>query len=155
MSWKEIHTASGTYIEVDAAKEQKLEEAKKDLPIIQKEAASGLKPFELIKFQPVLSAGRFEAEFAVKGDDVIFHIWPHGYHEAERDKRHPPRFPKGFADLLVKTMGSAFDPMRIEIHEDRDIGAWFVKAIGYGSSTFYRELSIKAVTSLHKAMGGD
>ena len=121
--WKEINTANGKEITIDAAKEKLFNEVRKDLPLIQKEASAGVKSFEPLKFQPVVSSGRFEAEFAAKGGDIIFHIWPHGYHEAERQGKYLPKFPKDFSDLLVKTMGSSFDPMRVEIHEDRDIGA--------------------------------
>lgn len=154
--WTVFHTPSRTKLEADEEKTKQYEEAKKDsLPAIQKEAEEGVKPFEPIRFQPVHSVGFFEAEFGMRKKDIIFHFWPDGYHQAERDKRVLPRFPKGFGELLLKVMSDAFDPMRIEVYEDKDVGAWFVKALGFADSTFARELAIKAVTSVHKALGGE
>lgn len=153
-TWREIHTETRQEIDVTREKAKSLEDEKLGLPKLQKEADQGLKPIQPIRFQPINGTDYFEAEFGVRGNDIIFHFWPWKYHETERNGRPVPRFHKGFASILVSTMGTVFDPMRVEIYEDRDVGAWFVKAIGYGTNTFHRDLSIKAVTELYKALGG-
>jgi hypothetical protein len=155
MTWTAFHTATRTNLDLNEDKEAQYDADKKEsLPILEKEAKQGMKGFKPIKFQPVHSIGIFEAEFGVKNQDLIFHFWPDGYHQAERDKRVTPRFPKNIGSILLENMSKVFDPMRIEVYEDRDVGAWFVKANGFGDSTFHRELAIKAVTAVHKAMGG-
>lgn len=121
------------------------------LPLAEKEAASGAKAVEPIKFQPVMSPGNYEAEFAVKGEDVIFHFWPHGYHDAEKNGTVLPRFKRGFQNFLVSAMAKAFDPRRLQIEEDKDMGAIFVKAIGFAHNEFYRKLAIEACELLHKS----
>jgi hypothetical protein len=155
MTWKEIHTQTRQEMDVSREKARSLEEEKKGLPKLQQEADQGVKSIEPMRFQPVNGTDHFESEFGIKGDDIIFHFWPWKYHENERNNRPVPRFPKKFPSTLVATMGRVFDPMRIEIFEDRDVGAWFVKAVGYGSTTFHRDLSLKAITELYKALGGE
>lgn len=155
MTWmrqdSETHEVSG----VDREKEAIYEKAKAEgLPIVTKESESGVKPFETMKFQPVRSPGIYEAEFGVKGKDLIFHFWPDGYHKAERDEKRVPEFKKNFFSMLSKAMGGIFGTNRILIKDDGDVGAFFVQAHGWGESDNHRELAIKACEEFHKDMGG-
>lgn len=123
------------------------------LPIAQKEAAQGNKGFGPIDFQPVKSPGNYEAEFALKGEDIIFHFWPWGYHDAQDKNRALPRFRKDFSSLLSVSMEKAFgNPNRLQIEEDRDMGAFFVKAIGFAINPFHRNLCIEACENLHQRL---
>ena len=120
------------------------------LPLAQKEAAAGAKPIQPIDFQPVKSPGNYEAEFAVKDDDVIFHFWPWGYHDAERRGTALPRFSKDFIEKLSASMAKTFGQHRLQVSEDQDMGAFFVKAVGYGTNQFHRKLCIEACENLHQ-----
>jgi hypothetical protein len=140
---------------VDAQKANEYDQAKAEgLPVVTKEAEGGIKPLDPVKFQPVRSPGIFEAEFGVKGKDLIFHFWPDGYHKADRNSLAPPAFKKDFLQRLTKTMVDTFTKERVLIEEDRDMGAFFVKAHGWGENDSYREISIKVCEIFHKAMGG-
>lgn len=153
MPWteKDPKSSNGTHSPSDE-RAQLLSKTKEEfLPIAVKEASAGDKGIDQVDFQPVKSPGTYEAEFAVKGDDVIFHFWPWGYHDAERRGETTPRFKRGFQDSLMKAMSQAFDPKRVEISEDKDMGAIFVKASGFGSNQFFRKLSIEACELLHKS----
>lgn len=164
MNWTEQQAGSRKATEVSEAKAKLFEEVKKDLPVVQKEADGGVRPFKPVQLQPVKGVHTFEGEFGIKDEDVIFHFWPWGYHDAERNGERPPMFAHypdarlysegAFKELLQKTVGAVF-MNRTEISFDADIGAWFVKAIGYANSQFHRQLSIDACESLHKAMGGE
>lgn len=154
MSWLEKNTETNQVSEADAERAQLLNEVKKGtLPTIRKEEKEGFKPFEQLAFQPVKSPGIYEAEFGVKGEDLIFHFWPYGYHVADVQGKSTPRFPKGFLPKLSKVMKDTF-MQRVEISEDLDVGAIFVKANGWGEKQFHRELAIKACEAIHKAMDG-
>ena len=61
----------------------------------------------------------------------------------------------GYCHRLMKQLdreGVAYTT--VDIEHDPDVGAWFVKAKGWGENQFSRELSIKACEQLHKALGG-
>lgn len=143
------------------AKAKEYDEAKKSLPVVQKEADAGVRPFSTVEFQPIKGVNTFEAEFGVKGDDVIFHFWPWGYHDVERSNenvanaRRLPIFEKGFEDKLKKVLAKTFGESRCDVSFDSDMGAWFVKARGAGLNQFNRELCIEAATNLHSEMGGE
>lgn len=124
------------------------------LPIVSKEADIGAPPFEPIKFSPVIGTDIFEGEFAVKNEDVIFHFWPHGYHAADAAGRTTPSFKKGFPETLKVVFEKEFGKGRIEIQDDRDMGALFVRATGWAANQFHREISVKALRELFVAMGG-
>lgn len=153
MPWteKDPKSANGTHSATNE-RAQLLSKTKEEfLPIAAKEASSGDKGIQTVEFQPVKSPGTYEAEFAVKGEDVIFHFWPWGYHDAERRGETLPRFKKGFQASLAKAMSEAFDSKRVEIQDDPDMGAIFVKASGFGTNQFFRKLSIDACERLHKS----
>lgn len=156
MSWTEREVATGKEVDVTADKARMLDEVRKSsLPIVQKESESGVRPFETVKLQPVKGIGTFEAEFGLKGDDVIFHFWPYGYHDADRNEGMAlPQFPKNFMKILNDAMAKVFNIDRVELALDADVGAWFVKAKGYAQNQFHRNLCIEAVTVLHRALGG-
>jgi hypothetical protein len=155
MSWL-AKNASNMPLEMTAQKEQEYDKAKAEgLPVVEKEAEGGVKPFDSVKFQPVRSPGIFEAEFGVKGKDLIFHFWPDGYHKSDRNEHTTPAFKRDFLQHLTKVMGDVFNKERILIEEDRDMGAFFIKAHGWGESDSFRELSIKACEKFHSAMGGE
>lgn len=107
------------------------------------------KVIEPVHFQPVKSPGNYEAEFAIKDGDVIFHFWPYGFHEAQVREQTPPRFKRGFHQFLVSAMASAFDSRRLEFEDDKDMGAIFVRAKGFADNQFYRQLAIQACEKLH------
>lgn len=130
--------------------------ARKELvPVIQKEEQGGAKPIDLIEFQPVRSKGIFESEFASKGEDLIFHFWPWGYHEADRSNRPTPTFHKYFETSLKTEFCKVFGDHRVVMSLDSDVGAWFVKAIGWGQHEFARKNAIEACTNLHRSLGGE
>lgn len=155
MSWTEREQNESAK-SASAERQDQLNAAKAEvLPIAQKEAASGKKGFEPIDFQPVKSPGNYEAEFAVKGEDIIFHFWPWGYHDAQDKSRALPRFRKEFSSFLAVSMEKAFgNPKRLQIEEDRDMGAYFVKATGFAINPFHRNLCIEACEDLHKRLEG-
>lgn len=154
MSWTEQEHKSRTVVHVSQGRESELENEKKaSLSAIQRESEE-TKPFDPMRFQPVKSPDIYEAEFVSKGADVIFHFWPWNYHHAERDGKPAPKFKPGFEQALRKSMSDVFQEHRLEVIHDLDIGAWFVKAKGWGENQFARELSIKACEALHKALGG-
>ena len=154
MGWTEQETATRTSTMVDAEKAKLLDKVRGEvLPVVQKEA-DGVRPFDTIELQPVKGPNAFEAEFGLKGDDVLFHFWPWGYHDADRKGVQPPRFRKDFESLLKGVMGEVFGIGRVELSFDDDMGAWFVLAKGFALNQFHRELCIKAAESLFKAMGG-
>lgn len=156
MHWKELDTKSRTNIPVDEAKARILDEAKKELPVVQREADGGVRPFETVQYQPIQGVGIFEAEFGVKKEDVIFHFWPWGYHASERaGESRRPTFRKGFDQELKKAVEGEFRNHRAEVFEDPDVGAWFVRVIGGANFQFHRQMCINAVTSLYKALGGE
>lgn len=129
-----------------------LDSLKKELsPIVVKEADSGVKGFDQLDFQPVMSPSNYEAEFASKGDDLIFHIWPWKFHEADRAGKIRPRFKKNFDTLLTAAFGKVFFS-KWEFSFDEDMGSFFVKAHGFGSGQFARENAIEALECLHSAM---
>lgn len=129
-----------------------LDTLKKELsPIVVKEADSGVKGFDQIDFQPVMSPSNYEAEFASKEDDLIFHIWPWKFHEADRAGKIRPRFVKHFDRLLDKAFSKVFFS-KWEYSFDEDMGSFFVKARGFGSGQFARENAIEALETLHSVM---
>lgn len=141
-------------VDVTPEMEQLFREVKKkEVPLMQREAESGTKPFEPLKFQPVRSP-KYEAEFALKGDDVIFHFWPPGYHQAEAAGQRTPNFQKGFEGLLRGCLKDTFGT-RFDLENDDDLGAFSAKAKGFGLNQFHRELAIKLCEKLHYALGGD
>lgn len=156
MEWTEQQTKTKESMQVDEARARLLSEVRQtSLPVVQKEADGGVRPFESVDFQPIKGVHTFEAEFGVKGDDVIYHVWPWGYHEADRkDGERLPVFKKDFEQVLSQSMAKAFGQGRCDITFDGDIGAWFVKANGFGTNQFYRDVCIEAAQVLHKAMGG-
>ena len=156
MSWVEQELKNRKPLDVSPKRAETLNEVKKQVhPIIVKEAAQGDKPFEALKFQPVKSPGLFEAEFAKKDSNLIFHFWPWGLHEADRTGQPRPPFSSNFRNELKKTMDETFNARFVHIAEDRDMGAIFVQITGGGAKQFWHDLGVKAVTSLHHKLGGE
>lgn len=155
MNWTAQETKTRTNIELSSEKAQELDKAKQEgLPVIQKES-EGTKPFEPIKFQPVRSPGIYEAEFGVKGKDLIFHFWPYGYHQAEKEGIRTPNFHRHFAEELPQAMKVSFNLAQVETKRDEDMGAIFVKVNGAGENQFFHELAVKVCEELHRLLGGD
>lgn len=163
MEWTERETQTRQQLDVSEARARILNEEKRvSLPVFQKES-DGAKPFEKVDFQPIKGVGTFEAEFGVKGEDVLYHFWPWGHHEVERKNgvnedgpfaQRLPRFPSDFEKTLSHAMAAAFGQGRCDVKWDPDMNAWFVRANGYGTNQFHRDLCIQAAQILHKAMGG-
>lgn len=118
-------------------------------PLVAKEAQQD-KGIEPIEFQPVKSPGNYEAEFAKKDDDILFHFWPYGFHDAQDKEKTPPRFKNGFETFLTQVMSETYGPKRVQLEKDLDMGAIFVRAMGAGSNQFFREVAIKACELLHQ-----
>lgn len=155
-TWLEKNQTTQQITNADEKRAQDLEGEKGvSLPVIAKESERGTTLFNEIKFQPVIGTGIFEGEFAVKGNDVIFHFWPHGYHVADSSNRPVPAFKPGFKEALKSAAEKAFGKNRIEMKDDRDIGALFLRAIGWADSQFHRQVSITMCESLFKALGGE
>lgn len=120
--------------------------------VLEKEVKTRAPIFEPLNFQPVISPDIYEAEFAVKNEDIIFHFWPFGYKLAEESKHRLPKFSKIFLKNIETIMIAAFGPHRLEMAEE--LGGVFVRAIGWGSNQFARDIAIKTCESLHKINGG-
>lgn len=120
-------------------------------PFAEKEANAGVKGFDPIDFQEVLSPENYEAEFASKENDIIFHIWPWKLHEADKNGKVRPRFKKDFVQHLNFAFGRVFFN-RWSFEFDEDMGSYFVKATGFGTSQFARELALNAMEALYEEM---
>lgn len=154
MTWTERNLETRTDSTAPAEKAKVLDKEKeKSFPTMMKEA-NEIRPFDPINLQPVISPGIYEAEFGVKGKDVLFHFWPYGYHTAERRSTASPRFEKNFRSKLKEAMDHSFEAHRVEIIDDADVGALCVIAKNWGDSLFARELCVKACEKLHQLMGG-
>lgn len=156
MSWTEKKSEDNVIQQTVSQRTAELAQARDEvLPLATAEIAAGDKSIDPIDFQPVRSPGNYDAEFALKGDDLIFHFWPSGFHEAQRNNHTPPRFKRGFTFHLVRVMSDTFGAKRIEIEPDEDMGAVFVKALGQSSNQFYRKLAIEACEKLHKNLDSE
>lgn len=156
MAWVEQELRDRKKLPVTPERERLLNEVKKgSLPTIVQEAASGDKRIEPIHFQPVRSPGHFEAEFAKRDGDVIFHFWPWGLHAAERDGRPRPPFTKDFRIQMLGALCEFYDSKLVAVEEDRDMGAFFAKVRGAGTKQFWFDLAVKMMTNLHNRLGGD
>ena len=155
MNWTEKDVQTDRVEVADTARSKLLDMVRKEaLPTIQREASNGAPEFNPLEFQPVRSPGIYDGEFGSKGDDLIFHFWPYGYNQAASAKQRTPNFKPGFQKMLKFVMGETFGDKRVEIQEDKDVGALFVKALNWGQHQFRRELAIKACEALHGRMGG-
>jgi hypothetical protein len=125
------------------------------VPVLEKEAGRGEIPFAPVKLQPVKSPGIYEAEFGVKDGDLIFHFWPYGYGAAKRGGLAAPRFKGNFEKILKDVMERNFGEKRIKGEYVQEEGSWYVRAIGWGNSQFWYDLSVKACEQLHFALGGE
>ncbi len=154
--WREQQTSTRQDLDMSYDRVQELSKARDEvLPVITQESESGAKPFKRLVFQPVKSPGNYEAEFVVKNDDLVFHFWPSGFHEAERGGLALPRFNKDFETKLQQAMATSFDKPRLDISFDKEMGAWFVLAKSYGTSLFHRNLAISACEKLHNLLVAD
>lgn len=154
MSWIERDIKTNKDAVANSERAQVLDkERATSLPTIVKEA-SEIRPFEPVRPQPVISPGIFEGEFLIKKNDIVFHFWPYGYHEADRKSLAAPKFHKKFPAVLASVMRDTFGESRVSLSEDADVGAWFVRAMGWGDNVFARELCVKACGRLHKDLGG-
>lgn len=154
MSWVEQEPKNRVKIAVTSERTALLDKVKAEaLPKVQHEASTGDKFVKPVQFQPVHSPGIFEAEFALRDGDVIFHFWPWGLHEAERNGQPRPAFKDGFSAALRNVLATHF-PL-FELTEDRDMGAWFVKIPALGKKQFWHKLSVSMVTDLHFQLGGE
>lgn len=127
-------------------------EKESGIPIITKEPSS--RPFDQVRPQPVIGDKTFEGEFFVKGKDVIFHFWPFGYHKADDLNKIPPRFNKKIESVLKSCFEKNIIRYKVEISEDRDMGAWFVKIVNGSENLFYYDNAIAVCESIHEALGG-
>lgn len=156
MSWVEQELKNRKKLVVSPERAETLNGAKKEVhPIIVKEASQGDKPVEPLRFQPVKSPGLFEAEFAKRGADLIFHFWPWGLHEADRTGQPRPPFSATFRSVMPAVLYKHFGTRFVHITEDRDMGSFFVKVDGYGAKQFFHDLAVKAVTEIHHKLGGE
>jgi hypothetical protein len=156
MSWIEKQVDTDKQSEVTGQRAIELDQAREEsLPRLKKEADKGQAPFIPVRFQPVRSPGIYEAEFAPKDENVVFHFWPYGYRKAERAGLAAPRFKKDFEPILTKAMQDTFGEKRIQVEYVKAMGAFFVEAKGWGEHQFMRDLCIKACEAVHTRMGGE
>jgi hypothetical protein len=153
-TWQEQETNSRKPIPVTAEKAADLDKAKEEgLPTVIKQAAKGELPVQPVQLQPVRSPGIYEGEFGVKDDDLIFHFWPYGYHDADRKGLATPRFKKDFESTL-KAVAARELRNRAVVEHDQDVGAYFVRGTGWGTSQFHHDIAVKFCQALHTALGG-
>lgn len=151
MTWIRRDNATGVISQAEAEKAQRYEEDKNAaLPTIRKESESTM-PFEPVRFQPVKST-EYEAEFGVKGDDVLFHFWPPGYHQADAIGQRTPTFRKDFEDKLGFCLSK--EVPRHQLKLDEDVGAVFVICPGLALNLSHRQLCIRVCEKLHYELGG-
>jgi hypothetical protein len=156
MSWVEQELQSRKQLALSPERISVLDQAKGEgFPVITKETSFGNKQVEPIQFREIRSPGHFEAEFAKRSGDIIFHFWPWGLHAADSAGVPRPAFPKGFKDELQKAMTDVFGGEGLDVEDDRDMGAYFVKVAGFGGKQFWSDLAIRAATALHKSLGGE
>lgn len=156
MSWIEKQVDTDKHSEVTGRRAVELDQVREEnLPRLRKEADKGQAPFIPVRFQPVRSPGIYEAEFAAKDEDVVFHFWPYGYRKAERAGLAAPRFKKEFEATLTKVMQETFGEARTHVEYVKTMGAFFVQANGWGEHQFMRDLCIKACEVVHSRMGGE
>ena len=154
--WTEQDMETRKVSKADAERASLLDLVKKEnLPTIKKEAESGGPGFKPIDFQPIRSPGIYEAEFAVKEKDIIFHFFPHGYARAAHQNLATPPFKPGFLKVVKEQLALVFDAHRVDIQEDKDLGGISAKARGWGDSSYARDLCIKVCEAIHKKMGGE
>jgi hypothetical protein len=138
-----------------AAREKELEKSKEEgLPIVRRQVAKGELPIKQVKLQPVRSPGLYEGEFGQKDGDIIFHFWPYGYNEAQRQRLASPHFRPNFEKVLTDVMAGEFGGHRVVITNDADVGAYSVIAKDWAAQQFHFEISVRACEKLHKALGG-
>lgn len=156
MYWKEQLSGLKDKISIVDDKRAKELDTEKETSIPAIESEPSYKTFDPIRPQPIISPKIYEAEFLVKGNDVIFHFWPHGYHEADDLNKILPRFPKMFQSILKESMSEviANNSVSLAIEEDKDMGAWFIKANNLAINPMYKDLCIKVCEMIHKKMGG-
>lgn len=164
MNWIEQEHASRRHLQVTEERALELDKTKQEsYPVIAGEVGRGIKPLKEVRFQPVQSPGIFEAEFAQRDSttddgkisrDVIFHFWPWGLHAADKREEIRPSFRRGFKEALQKVMTSEYQGL-VQIEDDRDMGAFFVRIRGAGGQQFWHQLAVKAVTTLHLSLGGE
>lgn len=124
------------------------------LPVVSKEVEAGAPAFQPMKFNPVVGTNVFEGEFATKGNDIILHFWPYGYHAADAAGRPTPAFHRDFRETLKSTFEKEFGKGRVVIKDDRDMGALFVQILGWASNQFHRDVTVKALKTFFTNMGG-
>jgi hypothetical protein len=163
MNWIEqkseiLKARTGAGLPVDSRRANELAEGREIChgQVLREKGQEGTrkKGFEKLSFQPVVSKGFYEAEFAVRGEDVIFHIWPYGYRKALDDRTPLPKFPKAFQNAMLKAFGEVFGSHRLFVDFDRDMGSFFVRADNFKAHPHHHELSVQACRKLHKALGG-
>jgi hypothetical protein len=157
MSWteKDMQTQEVSTATVERAKVLQDAVSGKHAQVLKGEVSNGTRPYKPISLQPVRAPGIYEGEFGVKEEDLIFHFWPWNYHQMDSEGRPTPRFHQQFIPTLNKVMGDVFGANRIEVSEDRDLGAVFAKARNWASNQFHRELCVKVCQELYTRMGGE
>lgn len=156
MPWQARDTDTQQRLDVSQSAAAEFDKAKSDVHhLIAKEADLGVKHFKQLKFQPVIGNGVFEAEFAEKDDDIIFHFWPYNYRLKQKEgKPQLPKFPANAETLLKRALTTSFAENRIELTFDTDMGSYFVKALGYAKSLNPRHLAIEACKKFYQLSGG-
>lgn len=168
MNWLEKDSSSQAVGAVSASRSKTLDKVRDEsLPVVAKQVSRGELPLDPVRLQPVKSPGIYEGEFGQKDfleelgggktqlrKDIVFHFWPYGYGEALRANLAKPKLVDDFPHKLRAIMGREFGEARVEVSYDKDMGSWFVRAIGWGSNQFWFDNSVKACETLHKALGG-
>lgn len=135
-------------------------ESSEGIPKIMKEWETvdkglGGKPIDPIHFQEVLGPKIFEGEYGVRGEDIIFHLWPYGYHQAMDDNKFPPKFHKNFKGQLVVSVAKVFPTNKVELENHiQRMGSLYVCIYGGASGMFHDQKCIEFCEDLYKELGG-
>jgi hypothetical protein len=159
MSWAELDHKTRDSLPMTGEREALLNEVRKEVrPLIVHEVDQGDKGIEPVEFKEVKSPGLFEAQFGKKYNDVVMHFWPWGFHLAEKRGEPRPAFRAGMRaalELAIFDVYGRSDFVKLSEDEwDREMGAITVLLLGQGAKQFWYELAVKAMKTLHRALGG-
>jgi len=159
MAWAELDLQTRQDLPMSAEREALLNEVRNSVrPVITREVDRGDKGIEPVQFKEVRSPGLFEAQFARKQNDVVFHFWPWGFALAEKRGEPRPAFQPGMRvqirEAFVDIYGDSEFLSVTEDDWDREMGSITAIVRGQGAKQFWYDLAVKVVTQLHKSLGG-
>jgi hypothetical protein len=163
VSWKEkvFGLKDRNPTEISGSKKIEYDNARETgIPRLEREWESvdtkvGGKPIDPIHFQEVIGPKIFEGEYGVKGEDIIFHLWPYGYQQSMDDNKFPPKFHKNFKDQLGKSLTKVFTTNTVDQENHQStMGSIYVCIRGGASGMFYKQKCIDFCEDLFLNLGG-